>query len=93
MFRCLETLLLDLGLGVGNVLGRVGVVEAAAGLAVLELGTDAGADTGSLAGARGGAAGAAALLAVGVGDAATGGELLAVCKESVSDQGFWDEVI
>lgn len=79
-FRCLETLLLGLGLGVGDVLGSVGVVETAAGLALLELGADSGADAGSLAGAGGGAAGAAALLAVGVGDTATSGELLTVWK-------------
>lgn len=88
-FRCLETLLLDLGLGVGNVLGRVGVFEAAASLAVLELGADTRADTGGLAGAGGGATGAASLLAIGIGNTATSSELLTVWKRG---RGVSDEV-
>lgn len=69
----LESLASNLGLGGGDGRLAVGVDEAAALLAVLELGAPAGADAGALA-----IVGAAALLAVVVSDAAARGELLAL---------------
>lgn len=83
----LEALLGDLGLGVGDGLGRVGVDEAAAGLAVLELGAVAGADSDSVALGVGGATGAAALGAVGVGDTASGRELLGLAVADITRTG------
>lgn len=75
----LKALLGDLGLGGSNGLGGVGVGEAAAKLAVLELGALGGADA-QAAGADLGTAGAAA---VSVGDAAAGGELLALAVADI----------
>lgn len=79
----LEALPLRLRLRVADVLRGVGVVEAAARLAVLELGADARADARGTAGGRGGAARAAALLAVGVAHTATRGELPALAVADV----------
>jgi len=76
----LEALLLDLGLGRGDGGGGVGVDEVAAQLAVLVGGSLGGADT--LALAVVGAAGVAGL-AVGVVDAPSGDELLAVTGTDV----------
>jgi hypothetical protein len=73
----LEALLRDLCLGVGDGLGAVGVNEAAASLAVLELGSVARADADGVALGVGSTTGTAALGAVGVRNAATGRELLA----------------
>ena len=75
----LETLLRDLSLGRGDGLGGVGVDEATALLAILELGPDARADAGALA-----VVGAATLLAVGVVDAASGRELASVAVADVA---------
>lgn len=87
MIPLLETLLLDLRLGGGDRGGGVGVDEAAASLAVLELGADAGADADLAALGVLGAAGAAALGAVGVVDAAAGRELLAGTIADVTGSG------
>jgi hypothetical protein len=75
----LKSLPLNLRLRRGNCLRGVGVDEAAALLAVLELGADARADARALA-----VVGAAALLAVGVVDASARGELAAVAVADVA---------
>ena len=81
--RCLEALLLDLLLGRGDGLGRGGVLEAAALLAVLVAGGGGGAD----AHARGVDLGAAGAAAVGVGDAAARRELSGLAVADVLGSG------
>lgn len=83
MLSSLETLLLDLRLGGSNSLGRVGVDETAARLAILGRGRLGTADTLS-AGANLGTAGRAAVC---VRDAAAGGELLGVAVADVLGTG------
>jgi hypothetical protein len=84
----LEALLGGKVLSIGDVLLSVGVLEAAPGLAVLELGADSRADASIHAVEGGRATGAAALLAVGVAHAAASGELLAISVAHVGSAGL-----
>lgn len=79
----LKALLGDLGLGGGNGGRRVGVGEAAAELAVLELGALGGADAEAAAADLS----AAGTTAVGIGDASTGGELLGLAVADIGSTG------